>query len=110
MLSEHRPILLLRAHPKAPERASFERWFRGAQVPAVRRIPGISGIEVGRTPGGTTLGFYMFESADVVQAALGSPEAAYARGTWEAWAPHLDQLLIEIWAPLMPLPIYQSFS
>ncbi len=110
MLNEARPFLLLRAHPKTPERARFEQWFRDSHVPAVRRIPGISGIEVGRTPGGTTLGFYMFESAEVVRAALSSPEAAYARGTWDAWTPHLDELLIEIWAPLMSLPIYQSAS
>ncbi|MBI5946847.1 MAG: hypothetical protein HY875_01755 [Chloroflexi bacterium] len=108
MLSEPRPFLLLRARPKAPERGRFEEWFRDSHIPAVRRIPGISGVEVGRTAGGTTLGIYMFESAEVVQAALSSPEAAYARGTWDAWTPHLDELLIEMWAPLVPLAIYQS--
>ena len=67
-------------------------------------------MQAGHTPTGTCLGFYSFESAEVVQSALSSAEAAYARGTWERWAPQLEELLIEIYAPLLPLPIYQSMS
>jgi hypothetical protein len=45
-----------------------------------------------------------------VQSALQSPQAAYARGTWEQWAPHLEELTIEIWATLFPMPVYRSLS
>ncbi|MEP7217207.1 MAG: hypothetical protein ABI782_13230 [Anaerolineaceae bacterium] len=104
------PFLLVRARPKPGVRARFEPWFRQVQMRDVAAIPGIVRIRGGFTPAGTALGFYSFESNDAVQTALSSPEAGYARGTWERWAPDLDELLIEIFAPLFPLPIYQSAS
>ncbi|MGI8925737.1 MAG: hypothetical protein ACR2HN_03700 [Tepidiformaceae bacterium] len=100
--------MLVRARAKEPERARFEQWFRRSHLEDVRRIPGIAETHTGRTAGGTTLGFYVFEGAEAVQGALGSAEAAYARGTWQAWAPHLEELAIEIFAPLLPMPIYRS--
>lgn len=109
-MRDGRPFLLVRARTAAAERDRFAAWFRQSHVPDIRRIPGIAGVQVGQTAAGTTLGFYTFESAEVVQAALGSPEAAFARGAWEAWTPHLEELLIEIFAQLFPLPIYHSPS
>ncbi|MCZ2109904.1 MAG: hypothetical protein LC118_10125 [Dehalococcoidia bacterium] len=105
-----RPFLLVRARPKPEAWERFEPWFRDTHLADAAKIPGIREVQSGVTPGGTRLGFYTFESADAVQAALSSPEAAYARGTWEGWAGELEELGIEIWAPLFPLPIYQASS
>lgn len=104
------PFLLVRARPKPGARERFEPWFRQVHLRDAAAIPGIVRIRGGFTPTGTALGFYSFESNESVQTALGSVEAAYARGTWERWAPDLDELLIEIFAALSPLPIYQSSS
>ncbi len=105
-----RPFLLLRARPKAESRERFAAWFRQVHLRDVERIPGIATIRSGSTRGGTQLGLYSFESADVVQASLASPEAAYARGTWEQWASELEELLIEMWAPAFSLPLYESIN
>jgi hypothetical protein len=99
-----RPFLLLRARVKAEARPEFDRWFRDVHQKAVATIPGILETVSGSTPGGTRLAVYTFESAEVVQSALSSPQAAYARGTWERWQPVLEELQIEIWASLVPTP------
>jgi hypothetical protein len=109
-VNDERPFMLLRARPQAEFRAKFETWFRQVHLADVRKIPGIAVVESATTPAGTKLGFYTFEDTEQVQPALASPEAAYARGTWEQWAPHLEELQIEIFARLFPLPIYQSAS
>jgi hypothetical protein len=102
--------MLLRARTKGEASARFARWFRAVHLGDVARIPGVATVRSGRTTRGTLLGFYGFESGETVQMALSSPEAAYARGTWEQWAPHLEELSIEIWARLGPLSIFQSRS
>ncbi|MCC7090174.1 MAG: hypothetical protein M9925_16800 [Chloroflexi bacterium] len=107
-MNTYRPFLLLRARPKAESRDRFQAWFRQVHLRDVERIPGIVTIRSGSTRGGTQLGLYSFESADVVQGSLASPEAAYSRGTWEQWASELEELLIEMWAPVFPLPLYES--
>ena len=109
-MDNSQPMMLLRARPREDVRAAFFAWFRDVHLRDVEKIPGIRSVESGTTAAGTKLGMYSFESSDVVQSALSSPEAAYARGTWERWAPHLEELLIEIFAPLFPLPVYQSQS
>ena len=100
--------MLLRAKPDDATRSRFEPWFYEVHLKDVGKIPGISHVRVGRTPAHTLLGFYTFESTEVVQLALNSPQAAYARGTWEQWSGHLDQLQLEIWATLLPMPMYES--
>ena len=107
-MNTNRPFLLLRARPKAESRERFHSWFRQVHLRDVERIPGIVTVRSGSMPGGTHLGVYTFDSADVVQGSLASPEAAYARGTWEQWASELEELLIEMWAPAFPLPMYES--
>jgi hypothetical protein len=107
-MEETRPFLLLRARPRSEDRDEFRRWFKLVHLRDVGRIPGFSSIEWGETATGTTLGIYTFESAETVQPTLNSPQAAYARGTWEQWGARLEEFLIEMYAPLFPLPIYQS--
>lgn len=102
--------MLVRARPLEAARAEFERWFTRVHLVDVRRIPGIVDVRGAHTIGGTRLAFLTFESTDVVQAALASPEAAYARGTWEPWAPRMEELQIEIFAPLVSLPMYRTVN
>ncbi|MGH2633177.1 MAG: hypothetical protein ACRDG3_07190 [Tepidiformaceae bacterium] len=109
-MNQTTPMMLLRARPKPEARARFADWFRDVHLRDIQKIPGIISVETGTTSAGTKLGFYAFESSEVVQAALSSPQAAYARATWQVWTPHLDELQIEIFAPLFPLPIYQTRS
>ena len=108
MIGDSSPFLLIRARARPASRDRFERWFREAHLRDVSRIPGIVRIQSGTTAAGTKLGFYSFAGADVVQSALSSPEAAYARGAWEPWTSELEELSLEIFAPLFPLPIYRA--
>jgi hypothetical protein len=109
-MNPRQPFLLFRARVQPNERDRFAQWFRGTHLRDVERIPGIAAVTSGRLQGGTHLGFYSFENGEAVQIALGSPEAAYARGTLEEWTQHMEELFIEIWAPLSPMPVFQSRS
>lgn len=102
------PFLLVRAHPRPEAKARFGEWFVDTHLRDVARIPGIARVDAAWTAGGTRLGMYSFENAEAIQTALQSPQAAYARGTWEQWSEALEEFSIEIWAPLFPLPIYES--
>ena len=105
-----KPFMLIRARTNEKSRAKFAAWFRAVHLRDVESIPGIVDVTSGRTVGGTQLGFYNFSGPDAVQGALSSPQAAYARGTWEQWTPNLEELAIEIWTPLAPLPLYHGES
>lgn len=109
-MTPDQPFLLLRAHPRAEDRDEFRRWFRDVHLRDTRAVPGFSQIESGETPGGTFLAIYSFESAEAVQTALASPQAAYARGTLEPWASRLEELVIEMFAPVGLMPLYSSRS
>jgi hypothetical protein len=106
----HLPFLLVRAVPLPEERDAFQQWFSTVHLRDVRRIPGFRSIQSARTREGACLGIYTFKDAETIQATLSSPEAAYARGTWEQWAPSLEELVVEIFAPLLPLSLYRSHN
>ena len=105
-----RPFLLVRAVPLPGHEAEFTIWWDDFHLRDARRIPGFSTVEHSKTPGGAFLGIYTFESAQSVQETLSSPEAAYARGTWEQWAGQLEELVVEMFAPLGPMPMFQSHN
>jgi|GEM_PF-1065759 len=109
-MDDRRPFLLLRARVKEPARGEFDRWFESVHLRDVARIPGIARIRQGCNADGTRLALYSFESTDAVQPALASPEAAYARGTWERWQPELEELLIELWSPVVTMPLYRAIN
>lgn len=102
--------MLLRARVKAPRRNEFDGWFETVHLRDVAAIPGVSKVRTSRNSDGTRLGFYTFESSDVLQAALASPQAAYARGTWGAWQPDLEELFIEMWAAVFHIPMYAGIN
>lgn len=103
-------MMLLRARPTDEIRDQFAAWFRKVHLRDVERIPGVAHVASGKTPGGVYLGFYTFKGSEEVQQALASPQAAYARGTWDQWSARLEELFIEIWAPLGPLPLYHPIN
>jgi hypothetical protein len=107
-MPDHRPFMLLRARAKDSVRAEFGRWFEDTHLRDVAKIPGIVRVRKGTTEDGTRLALYSFADAEAVQPALASPEAAYARGTWEHWQPHLEELLIELWSATFTIPLYRN--
>jgi hypothetical protein len=109
-MDNFRPFMLVRARAKGAVRAEFDRWFDQVHLKDVVKIPGISGVLQGRNVDGTRLAVYSFESTDSLQPALASPQAAYARGTWEQWQPNLEELLIELWSAAFPIALYQSIN
>ena len=102
------PFMLVRCRARGEHTAAFAQWFYSVHLRDIERIPGITEVLSTETPGGTLLGFYMFESAGAVQTALQSAEAAYARGAWQPWMPKLHEMRVEIFAPLITLPMYQT--
>ena len=103
-----RPFMLLRARTRPGVRDEFDAWFEAVHLADVARIPGVVRIRKGAMPDGTRMAVYSFEDADTLQTALASPEAAYARGTWERWQPDMEELLIELWSAAFTLPLYRT--
>lgn len=98
-------MLVVQAQPKTESASEFRAWLLGSHLPEARKIPGISDVTAGISSPGTWYVFYTFASAETFERALGSPEAAYSRGTWERWDERLEGRTIEVWAPLMVSPI-----
>ena len=109
-MDDARPFMLLRARVKEPARDEFDRWFETVHLRDVARIPGVVLVRKGRNADGTRLGVYSFADTETVQTALASPEAAYARGTWERWQSELEELLIELWSSVMTMPLYRPIN
>lgn len=109
-MDDTRPFMLLRARSKEHVRQEFDAWFEAVHLRDVARIPGIARIRKGRTGDGTRLALYSFESTEAVQPALASPQAAYARGTWERWQGDLEELLIELWSSVIAMPLYRPIN
>jgi hypothetical protein len=109
-MEDHRPFMLLRARVSEPLRPEFDQWFETVHLRDVARIPGIVRVRKGRNADGTRLAVYSFENTEAVQPALASPEAAYARGTWERWQPDMEELLIELWSSVLTMPLYRPIN
>ncbi|MGE3076593.1 MAG: hypothetical protein AB7N24_21205 [Dehalococcoidia bacterium] len=107
-MDDRRPFMLVRARAREASRMEFDDWFDRVHLKDVAKIPGVVGVLKGRNADGTRVGIYTFESTDALQPALASPEASYARGTWERWQPELEELLIELWSVAFPIPLYQG--
>lgn len=108
-----RPILLVRARVDPARLDEFARWHRRVHLPKVLAIPGI--VRAGRLRiadplPGLHLMVYEFAEENVIQAALASEEAMAARQDWEPWAAHLQELSIEILAPLAPSPLLRQWG
>ena len=105
MMDGTTPMLVVRAKPKPGVVAEFRAWMLRTHLAEARRIPGIRDVSAGVSAAGTWYALYVFEDAQSFERALNSPEAAYARGTWERWDDQMEERVIEVWAPLMPSPL-----
>ena len=104
-----RPSLWVRARIEPSQLEAFEAWYLATHLPNVLRIPGIVRAQRVRgthDPAGTHLMMFEFASDTAVQPALASPEAQHARGDWDRWRPHLQELSVEIYAPLGAIDTY----
>jgi hypothetical protein len=54
----------------------------------------------------------LYELADdaAVHVAIASNEADRARQDWERWLPHVQDLSVEVYASLGPLPTYHHWN
>ena len=104
-MNQESPMLFVRTNPKPDAAREFRAWLLGVHLAEARKIPGMGDVSAGISPAGTWWVLYTFESAATLEKALGSPEAAYARGTWESWDEKLKDRAMEVWAPLMASPI-----
>lgn len=105
------PIMIVRARLDPEALGEFEEWYLSTQLPHVLEIPGITSAFRVRGPesiAGAHLMGYRFEHEAAVQPALASEQAQLARRDWRAWADRVYELSVEIYAPLSPLPIFQS--
>jgi hypothetical protein len=87
----------------------FEAWHAATHLPHVLQIPGIVAARRVRRPSdlpGTHIMLYEFRNESAVQPALASAQAQLARRDWDRWHAHLEELSIEIYAPLGPIETY----
>ncbi len=102
------PYLVVRASVEPSVMEEFERWYCREHLPHVMAIPGV--VKAYRTTcnrrgvNWTTL--YEMSSDTSVQEAIGSPQADRARRDWEAWAQHVSDVTVEIYAALGPLSVF----
>lgn len=87
----------------------FEAWYAATHLPHVLDVPGIVRAQRVRGPNdqeGSHLMVFEFADSAAVQPALSSQEAQRAREDWDRWRQHLQELSIEIYAPLSPIEPY----
>jgi len=101
------PFLLVRATPLPDHRDAFGRWFRQVHLGDARRVPGFKTVQSSAMADGGFIGIYTLADPDAVQEALASPEATYARGAWEQWASRLRELVVEMYAPLPSMRVFE---
>lgn len=109
-MDDQQPFMLVRARARDAARPDFDSWFETVHLRDIANIPGVARVRKGQNADGTRLGVYTFVSTEAVQPALASPQAAYARGTWERWQPDLEELLIELWSASYPIPLYHGIN
>lgn len=107
------PTLIVRARLPPELMGEFEKWHDATHLPNVLAIPGVVGARrvrgASQIPGTHQMAFE-FEDGASVQSALASQEARRARQDWTHWMAHLQELSIEIYAPLNPMPSYHHWN
>ena len=93
--------MVVRSAVAAAVQDRFRHWYTSVHIRDVLSIPGVDSYAfVTGLPRNRMITVYQFSDELAVQAALNSPQAFYARGTWEQWRQHLQELSVEIYAPL----------
>ncbi len=107
-----KPFLVVRAKVEAAIMDEFVRWYVAEHLPHVMEIPGV--VRAYRSQchrrgiNWTTL--YELADDSSVQVVITSVEADRARREWERWMPHVEELTVEIYAPLGPIPGYHHWN
>lgn len=107
------PTLIVRARLAPELMVEFEAWHDATHLPNVLAIPGVVGARRVRGASqipGTHQMEIEFEDGASVEAALASEEARRARNDWTQWTARLQELSIEIYAPLSPMPRYHHWN
>ncbi len=108
-----RPTLIVRARLAPELMVEFEAWHDATHLPNVLAIPGVVGARRVRGASqipGTHQMEIEFEDGASVESALASEEAQRARRDWTQWTARLQELSIEIYAPLSPMPRYHHWN
>jgi hypothetical protein len=88
----------------------FKRWYAKEHLPHVMQIPGVTkAYRVNcRRPGLNWAVVYVLKDDASVRTAISSGEADRARRDWDAWAQHVSELSVEVYAQLGPLAMFHN--
>lgn len=107
-----RPYMVVRANIDPSVLDEFERWYRSVHLAHVMEIPGVvKAYRCNCTRRGINWAT-LYELADdgAVEKAITSREADRARRDWERWLPHVQELTVEVYAALGPLPNFHHWN
>lgn len=107
-----RPYLVVRASIDPTVMDDFVRWYEREHLPHVLQIPGIMRAFRSRCTrrGANWAAFYELRDDASVHTAITSREADVARRDWEKWLPYVQDLSVEVYAALAPLPVYHHWN
>lgn len=107
-----KPYLVVRANIESSVMEEFVRWYEAEHLPNVMKIPGI--VKAFRSNchrrGVNWTALYEMADDASIQTAFSSDAATRARQDWERWAPHVDQLSVEVYANLGPLQNFHHWN
>ena len=111
-LASRQPFLLVRARIDPAAFPRFIRWYYGTLQPHMLAIPGIVAAHavIRRGEDNVWLRIYEFAGEGEVQAALESDEARQARDDWAKWSEHVEDLSIEVYAPLAAAAVLHHWN
>ena len=107
-----RPVLVVRANIEPSIMDEFVRWYETEHLPHVMGIPGVIKAYRSRCHrrGINWTALYQLSDDASVQKVISSQEADRARRDWERWLPHVQELSVEIYAPLGPIPTFHHWN
>ena len=111
-MTSPKPYLIVRASVEPSVMDEFVSWYEREHLPHVMEIPGI--LRAFRSNcsrrGINWTALYELADDSAVHTVLSSSEADRARRDWERWIPHVNELSIEIYSGLGPLPPYHHWN
>ena len=105
----NKPAIVVRARLNPEVMEKFEIWHSETHMPHIMAIPGIVAarrVRHAREIPGTHQMEFELEDEQAIQRVMGSAEAQIAQQDWTAWATDMQELSVEIYAALGPLPQY----
>ncbi len=107
-----KPYLVVRACVEPSIMDEFVRWYEQVHLPHVMEIPGVVRAYRSTCHRRGVNWTVLYELADdaSVQAAIASSQADRARRDWERWLPHVQDLSVEVYAGLGPIPTYHHWN